>query len=740
MAILNPLDTRFAQGMGPDIMSMYETEEERRRRLEREALDRMEPVAGPVAPPAADLGPVKQTITFDPRTGDQKMKVEGPVQAFSPEQTTTPTLTMPGQPVAGPMAPPGPPTPTPTEITEPAVTPVIPQQTQIAQAPVATMTDAVAPVMPDQQAQQTQPMLGQGLRVPGFEAPSAEQTARSAQATAAQAQAQPGLNYPNILMAAGQDPNALMRVSQQAGGNWGRVYAETAQEQLAAQKARSTGEAQGEQAANTGRGVDRIMRRDPEPNTVGFYAKQYLMRRLGLQKEADAQLAKTTFSFQTVTDSDGKAYTIKTRGDGLLLAGYDADGSELDSRKLAEVGSLASMTKDGTPVAERVRDSQGTEWSRVNTKQGPIFFGNDRRRGVPVGRTTPITGSTDLEVAQGRQDIETQGAFTRMTAQARLDAFDNTNKMRADRGLPQVTLEQMGLNPDGTLIGERQRRSGTTTGAAEDQQRDQREQVVSAAAPQRPAQQAAAAGTTTGAAAPMQGRPVQQAAPPVVTPVAPTRPVANARIPTANEMDQASKEQESRRKVREAGEVKAAEMVAEDRTKLALNQAENESRVDAAVDDVRALLDPKREGRAFESAVGATWTPGLRFIDGTPQASWFKKFEMVKGGQFLTAVKQMKGMGALSDREGQAATQAISALSASQNEQDFRRAANDYMDIITRGIDRDRAKLGQPPRYSTPEQTERTRQDNEALLFIQQNPNDPRAEGVRQRLRQRGLL
>jgi hypothetical protein len=68
----------------------YETEEERRRRLELEAQG-VEPT------------PVKQTITTDPRTGQQTMKIEGSVEDLSANNALTPTVSTPVSPdeVAG---------------------------------------------------------------------------------------------------------------------------------------------------------------------------------------------------------------------------------------------------------------------------------------------------------------------------------------------------------------------------------------------------------------------------------------------------------------------------------------------------------------------------------------------------------------------------------------------------------------------------------------------------------------
>jgi hypothetical protein len=63
----------------------YETEEQRRKRLEQEALG-VEPT------------PVKQTITTDPRTGQSTMKIEGSVEDLSASNRLTPTVTAPVSP------------------------------------------------------------------------------------------------------------------------------------------------------------------------------------------------------------------------------------------------------------------------------------------------------------------------------------------------------------------------------------------------------------------------------------------------------------------------------------------------------------------------------------------------------------------------------------------------------------------------------------------------------------------
>jgi hypothetical protein len=64
-------------------VNQYETEEERRRRLAAEAEANM---------------PVKQTVTYDPKTGAQKVKIEGGAVNLSAANSATPTVTAPVAP------------------------------------------------------------------------------------------------------------------------------------------------------------------------------------------------------------------------------------------------------------------------------------------------------------------------------------------------------------------------------------------------------------------------------------------------------------------------------------------------------------------------------------------------------------------------------------------------------------------------------------------------------------------
>jgi hypothetical protein len=61
-------------------------------------------------------------------------------------------------------------------------------------------------------------------------------------------------------------------------------------------------------------------------------------------------------------------------------------------------------------------------------------------------------------------------------------------------------------------------------------------------------------------------------------------------------------------------------------------------------------------------------------------------FQQIKGTAFLTGVQAMKGTGPVSEREGLAAEKAIQRMSTSLSENEFKLAAQEYIDAMARGV------------------------------------------------------
>ena len=98
------------------------------------------------------------------------------------------------------------------------------------------------------------------------------------------------------------------------------------------------------------------------------------------------------------------------------------------------------------------------------------------------------------------------------------------------------------------------------------------------------------------------------------------------------------------------------------------------------------LLKGEKVHPGFSSTVGATWVPGLRFVDGTDEASFMSRFNQIKGKSFLEAFESLKGGGAITQPEGEKGTDAINRMSIATNEDEFIRAAMDLQDVVRKGV------------------------------------------------------
>jgi hypothetical protein len=98
----------------------------------------------------------------------------------------------------------------------------------------------------------------------------------------------------------------------------------------------------------------------------------------------------------------------------------------------------------------------------------------------------------------------------------------------------------------------------------------------------------------------------------------------------------------------------------------------------------------------FETAVGATWLPGSRFVPGTDAADFQARFEQLKGASFLEAFETLKGGGAITNIEGEKGTAAINRMALAQSEKEFVDAARDVQRIMDTGIKRARSRASMP--------------------------------------------
>lgn len=123
----------------------------------------------------------------------------------------------------------------------------------------------------------------------------------------------------------------------------------------------------------------------------------------------------------------------------------------------------------------------------------------------------------------------------------------------------------------------------------------------------------------------------------------------------------------------------------------AIGKAEGESVVSSGSDMQAAqnaldLIDSIRNDPARKIGTGKSSIMGA--IPGTKAYDFARKVEQAKSGAFMTAIQQLRGMGALSNNEGQTATAAVTRMSTAMTEKGFLEALADYEKIVRQGYDK----------------------------------------------------
>lgn len=125
------------------------------------------------------------------------------------------------------------------------------------------------------------------------------------------------------------------------------------------------------------------------------------------------------------------------------------------------------------------------------------------------------------------------------------------------------------------------------------------------------------------------------------------------------------------------------------------------------------LADPE-----LDSILGLNSLNPLNKVPGTKARGLIARAEQIAGQSFLAAFNQLKGGGAITEREGQAATAAMARLDRSQNAADYRQALSDLRDAISPAIERARtAQAGGQTTPRTAERRARNPQTGETLVL-----------------------
>lgn len=92
-------------------------------------------------------------------------------------------------------------------------------------------------------------------------------------------------------------------------------------------------------------------------------------------------------------------------------------------------------------------------------------------------------------------------------------------------------------------------------------------------------------------------------------------------------------------------------------------------------DTAIGTLDRLVKHPGFSTSVGATMLPGMRFVPGTEAANFDSELTAFKSQTFLPMVQSLRGMGALSNAEGDKLTAAVGALNINMGEKAFKESA-----------------------------------------------------------------
>ena len=724
--------------------SPYEDEEERRRRMVAQAS-------------GGKPTPVKETITIDPVTGERKIKIEGSERDLSALNPRTPTVSMPGGTSLAPDLSRVQPQPQPQSM----------PQAQPPAAPVSPDQFRFENLTPDQIGSLEQQMGQMGINDRGilrrpdaaemFNQRPMDQRQRLFEATqggmqrtsipnaqpavaAPQPQPQPAVaapqpaaepDYMNLLQGSQvnekvrnrliTDPNTPPDVRRAALSNE-RASLQEQKDRTAAQQ-----QAQEIMAKGDGLAFAREMKKD------GSLLKAMLLGAFGANDMARNELNKLGYggTWQTVFDQQGNRAMVKVRQDGMPMEGYDQSGQPLSAQDLGRFATGGMQAGQLDIVGgSYVNDKTGEVGRMVTDKRsGRTFIQTDKGL-KPMEGFRPQSSQGSLADQRMRMIQELNLKLAGKSAEEAMQILRPYNQALAGQGLPIIQPGEVGIQPPQIAGGPTAPGMAAPAPAAPAPAAP----VAPGMAAPAPAAPAPAAPVAPGAEPPAV--PKLSATMPELRPAVSTAAPAGGRRPTLTEIQAGA-----------AGQEAEAKATSEDVAKAKINN----NKIVEQANTVQALTNQLLEHPGFSVSVGASAQPGFQFIPGTDKASFRAFFDQAKGQAFLTAIESMRGLGALSDREGAAATAAVTAMSLDMNERDFRKAAHQLNVIMKRAADRNARKAGQEPPFNEPDLGEQAKQNREAQAWLKRaRPGGKNADGtpitqeqingVRERLRQRGEI
>ena len=470
-----------------------------------------------------------------------------------------------------------------------------------------------------------------------------------------------------------------------------------------------------------GVGLQRALKDDSEE---GSYLKAYLFHRLGLNDLAKNEQQKLGAGDQWAqTMVNGAPAWVKFNGQGAPVKGYNAEG-ELTGKELINTLNMKGVTQHTGKMQDvttgKIYYEQTTPMGpRLVDNQGQIYSGDSANlRAYGIGSDVATKNIIQLQTLRNRLLNEPQ--IDQAKFLAKFNAENGTNYT-----LPQVINSQAPMTAapnQAPVTGGQPAPAAPQPGAVERVQQGGNAVIPTqggAVAPQAPAPQAPVSGPAVPGQAPVQAAPVQGPSP--------TPGIPGTKAPPVPQPGEAPAAFAARKKLYDAEMAKVAAEVGELKTKFPDYQAQ--------VDKTLTTINDVINHPGFETNVGVKGVTGMLQLPGTAARNWQSKYKQLTGETFLSAFTSLRGGGAISDREGNAATEAQAALKdPGISEEEFKRNAKILEDTLKKGINRARLKIGEQPdpKYMIGDQ--KPEEKKKAYEWARSNPQDPRSREILDKL------
>ena len=113
----------------------------------------------------------------------------------------------------------------------------------------------------------------------------------------------------------------------------------------------------------------------------------------------------------------------------------------------------------------------------------------------------------------------------------------------------------------------------------------------------------------------------------------------------------------------------------------------------STADTTLKYVEAVRNHPGLEQGTGFSST--FNIVPGTSGYDFQNRVKQISSGAFLTAIQDLRGMGALSNSEGQTATAAVNRMDTATSKEEFLSALDDYKAIVEKGRQNALAKINQ---------------------------------------------